>query len=549
MKFSGCRNQKLDNRLIINRMKLSLRVLSTWLFLALFINSYGQDHSKQAYKYVQFLKYLNTYYVDSVSNEKLVEDAIKGNLMEMDPHSTYISKEDVKKMNEPLKGNFEGVGISFNILNDTLFVITPIPGGPSEKVGILSGDRIIKVDEENIAGIGLTNEDVFSLLRGPKGTRVNVSVLRRSVDQLLDFSITRDKIPINSLDAAYMLSDEVGYIKLNRFSMTTMGEFSEASVMLKEEGAQDLILDLTGNAGGYLDIAVVLTDQFLDNNKLIVYTQGLNSPKREYFASSKGLFEEGKIVILIDEGSASASEIVSGALQDWDRGIIIGRRSFGKGLVQRQLELPDGSMIRLTSAKYYTPSGRLIQKSYKNGNEDYEMEIYNRYENGEFINKDSIKFPDSLQYRTLINKRIVYGGGGIMPDIFVPLDTTSYSDYYSNLIRDGILNQFVLEYVDKNRKKILNGYENFLKYTNDFVVTDELLTKLNNFAIKEGLDFSQEEFELSKNRIALIMKAYIARDLWSTSEFYQIINQENENLIKAIEVLDHWELYSKKLLY
>jgi len=530
-------------------MKLSLRVLSTWLFLALFINSYGQDHSKQAYKYVQFLKYLNTYYVDSVSNEKLVEDAIKGNLMEMDPHSTYISKEDVKKMNEPLKGNFEGVGISFNILNDTLFVITPIPGGPSEKVGILSGDRIIKVDEENIAGIGLTNEDVFSLLRGPKGTRVNVSVLRRSVDQLLDFSITRDKIPINSLDAAYMLSDEVGYIKLNRFSMTTMGEFSEASVMLKEEGAQDLILDLTGNAGGYLDIAVVLTDQFLDNNKLIVYTQGLNSPKREYFASSKGLFEEGKIVILIDEGSASASEIVSGALQDWDRGIIIGRRSFGKGLVQRQLELPDGSMIRLTSAKYYTPSGRLIQKSYKNGNEDYEMEIYNRYENGEFINKDSIKFPDSLQYRTLINKRIVYGGGGIMPDIFVPLDTTSYSDYYSNLIRDGILNQFVLEYVDKNRKKILNGYENFLKYTNDFVVTDELLTKLNNFAIKEGLDFSQEEFELSKNRIALIMKAYIARDLWSTSEFYQIINQENENLIKAIEVLDHWELYSKKLLY
>jgi len=549
MKFSGCRNQKLDNRLIINRMKLSLRVLSTWLFLALFINSYGQDHSKQAYKYVQFLKYLNTYYVDSVSNEKLVEDAIKGNLMEMDPHSTYISKEDVKKMNEPLKGNFEGVGISFNILNDTLFVITPIPGGPSEKVGILSGDRIIKVDEENIAGIGLTNEDVFSLLRGPKGTRVNVSVLRRSVDQLLDFSITRDKIPINSLDAAYMLSDEVGYIKLNRFSMTTMGEFSEASVMLKEEGAQDLILDLTGNAGGYLDIAVVLTDQFLDNNKLIVYTQGLNSPKREYFASSKGLFEEGKIVILIDEGSASASEIVSGAIQDWDRGIIIGRRSFGKGLVQRQLELPDGSMIRLTSAKYYTPSGRLIQKSYKNGNEDYEMEIYNRYENGEFINKDSIKFPDSLQYRTLINKRIVYGGGGIMPDIFVPLDTTSYSDYYSNLIRDGILNQFVLEYVDKNRKKILNGYENFLKYTNDFVVTDELLTKLNNFAIKEGLDFSQEEFELSKNRIALIMKAYIARDLWSTSEFYQIINQENENLIKAIEVLDHWELYSKKLLY
>lgn len=526
-----------------------MRMLSALLFLTLFVNINGQDHSKQAYKYVQFLKYLSAYYVDSVNNEKLVEDAIKGNLKELDPHSTYISKEDVKKMNEPLKGNFEGVGISFNILNDTLFVITPIPGGPSEKVGILSGDRIIKVDGENIAGIGLTNEDVFSLLRGPKGTRVNVSVLRRSVDKLLDFSITRDKIPINSLDAAYMLSDGVGYIKLNRFSMTTMGEFSEASVRLKEEGAQDLILDLTGNAGGYLDIAVVLADQFLDNNRLIVYTQGINSPKREYFASSKGIFEEGRIVILIDEGSASASEIVSGAIQDWDRGIIIGRRSFGKGLVQRQLELPDGSMIRLTSAKYYTPSGRLIQKSYENGNEDYEMEIYNRYENGEFINKDSIKFPDSLQYKTLINKRVVYGGGGIMPDIFVPLDTTSYSDYYSNLIRDGILNQFVLEYVDKNRKKILNEYADFQKYMNDFVVTDEPLNKLNNFATKEGLDFNQEEFELSKNRIALIMKAYIARDLWSTSEFYQIINQENENLLKAVEVLNHWEIYSKKLLY
>ncbi len=530
-------------------MKVLQRILFLFLFFALSVHVNSQYQSKQAFKYVQFLKYLNDYYVDSIDNEKLVEDAIIGHLHELDPHSTYISSEDVKKTNEPLKGNFEGVGISFNILNDTLFVITPVPGGPSEKVGIQSGDRILKVDGENIAGIGLTNEDVFSLLRGTKGTKVTVTILRRSANKLLDFTITRDKIPINSLDAAYIISEGVGYIKLNRFSMTTMNEFTDASIRLIKKGAEELILDLTGNAGGYLDMAVLLSDQFLDNNKLIVYTQGLNSLKREYFASSKGLFENGKVVILIDEGSASASEIVSGAIQDWDRGIIIGRRSFGKGLVQRQLELPDGSMIRLTSAKYYTPSGRLIQKSYEDGNEKYQSEIFDRYEHGEFNTKDSIKFPDSLQFKTLVNERIVFGGGGIMPDIFVPLDTTSYSDYYGSMIREGILNQFVLEYVDKNRRKILSNYVDFQKYKDNFTSTDELLTKLTRYAEKEGLSMDSIGFELSKNKIALILKAYIARDLWSTSEFYQIINEENENLLKAIEVLNKWDEYSEKLLY
>jgi carboxyl-terminal processing protease len=462
-------------------------------------------------------------------------------------------------MNEPLKGNFEGVGIQFNILNDTLFVITPVPGGPSEKVGIQSGDRIIKVDGENIAGIGLTNEDVFSLLRGAKGTKVSVSVLRRSVSELLNFTITRDKIPINSLDAAYIVQDGVGYIKLNRFAMTTLNEFSEASIELLKGGAKDLVLDLTGNAGGYLDMAIVLADQFLGDEKLIVYTEGLNSPKREYFASSKGYFENGRVIILIDEGSASASEIVTGAIQDWDRGIIIGRRSFGKGLVQRQLELPDGSMVRLTSAKYYTPSGRLIQKSYKDGIEKYDSEIYDRYENGEFINKDSIKFPDSLRFKTLLNNRIVFGGGGIMPDIFIPLDTAMYSDYYGSLIREGILNQFVLEYVDQHRGGIINNlkkqedYKNnltdFQNYKANFEITDKLLKDLTNFADKEGLHLNKEQFELSKGRISLILKAYIARDLWTTNEFYQIVNQENDNLLKAVEVLNNWEKYSEKLLY
>lgn len=507
-----------------------------------------QNTYNDARKYEQFLLMLHRLYVDSINTAKIVEDAIINELKDLDPHSTYISSENVKKMNEPLQGNFEGVGISFNILKDTLFVITPIPGGPSEKVGILAGDRILKVDDENIAGIGLTNEDVYSLLRGEKGTKVKVSVKRRSVENLLDFVITRDKIPINSLDAAYMIEGGVGYIKLNRFALTTMEEFVKAAIELKEEGAQSLILDLTRNAGGYLDIAAALSDQFLDDEQLIVYTEGLNSPRKEYLASSKGLFKEGRLIILIDEGSASASEIVSGAVQDWDRGIIIGRRSFGKGLVQRQLELPDGSMIRLTTARYYTPSGRLIQKPYENGLEEYQNEIYSRYKNGEFISRDSIEFPDSLKYKTLISHRIVFGGGGIMPDIFVPIDTSFYSDYYSDLIRKGILNQFVLEYVDKNRKKLIAEYPEFNDYENEFIIDHKFIGRLVEYATKEGLIADQDEVKLSEERISLTIKAYIARDLWSTSEFYEIINKEDRNLQKAIDVMNNWDAYQKKIL-
>jgi carboxyl-terminal processing protease len=525
-------------------------ITSILIVLSLFFNyspSKAQSY-EDAYKYGQFLQMLERFYVDSINTGKIVEEAIINELKELDPHSTYISSEDVKKMNEPLQGNFEGVGISFNILKDTLFVITPIPGGPSEKVGILAGDRILKVDNENIAGVGLTNEDVYSLLRGQKGTKVKVSIKRRSVKNLLDFVITRDKIPINSLDAAYLIDGDIGYIKLNRFALTTMEEFVRAAVALKEEGIQSLILDLTGNAGGYLDVAAALSDQFLEDEQLIVYTEGLNSTRREFHASTKGLFKEGKLIILIDEGSASASEIVSGAVQDWDRGIIIGRRSFGKGLVQRQLELPDGSMIRLTTARYYTPSGRLIQKPYENGLEEYQKEIYSRYQNGEFISKDSIEFPDSLKYQTLTKQRIVFGGGGIMPDIFVPIDTSFYSDYFGDLIRKGILNQFVLEYVDKNRKKLIAEYPDFENYKDKFIIDQKFVTKLIEYASNEGLPVNQEELKLSEERISLTIKAYIARDLWSTSEFYEIINKENKNLKKAIEVMNNWDTYQNKIL-
>ncbi len=505
--------------------------------------------SRESMKYGQFLFFLDNYYVDSIKTDKLVEEAIMYHLKQLDPHSTYISADDVQKMNEPLQGNFEGIGISFNILNDTLFVVNPVPNGPSEKVGIVAGDRIVKVDDKNIAGIELTNDDVFALLRGTKGTKVKVTVKRRSVDKLFDFTIIRDKIPITSIDAAYIISDGVGYIKLNRFSLTTMDEFIAAGIDLKKKGAIDLILDLTGNTGGYLDMAVALADQFLDDEKLIVYTEGLHSRRREYLAERSGLFEQGRIIILIDEESASASEIVTGAIQDWDRGIIIGRRSFGKGLVQRQLELPDGSMIRLTTAKYYTPSGRLIQKPYDEGVEEYQNEIFKRYEHGEFINSDSISFPDSLQYETLVNKRIVFGGGGIMPDIFIPLDTTIYSDYEREIIRKGILNQFVLQYVDKNRKKLKSSYRNIAEFKSQYVITEDLLSQLDLYSIEIGLKTKPDDENRSKDDLRLLFKAYVARDLFSTNEFYEILNQKDNNVLKALEVLNNWRQYYEKVFH
>jgi carboxyl-terminal processing protease len=509
----------------------------------------SQVFTKEAFKYVRFLEFLDRYYVDSVNTDKVVEDAIIHQLEVLDPHSTYITKADFDKMNEPLQGNFEGIGISFNILRDTLFVISPIVGGPSEKLGIFAGDRILKVDGNNIAGIGITNEKVFSLLRGAKGTKVTVSILRRNEPTLLDFTITRDKIPINSIDASYIISEGLGYIKLSRFAMTSTEEFLTAASDLKKKGANNLILDLTGNSGGYLDVAVSLADQFLDGQKLIVYTQGLHTPREDKLASETGFFEKGRLIVLVDEGSASASEIVAGAIQDWDRGIIIGRRSFGKGLVQRQLQLPDESVIRLTIARYYTPSGRLIQKSYKNGNEEYQKEIFERYEHGEFSNSDSIKFPDSLKFKTLLKQRTVYGGGGIMPDIFVPIDTSSYSGYFRDLIRKGTLNQFVLQYVDKNRDNLKKTYTSFSKFKNEFNVSNDLLTELKDYAAKDSLKFIQSDFNTSENQLKNTIKAYIARDIWSTGEFYEIMNQNDKNYLKAIEVMKNWDEYQKKIMH
>lgn len=383
------------------------------------LTTFGQGSSNLSiYKVVRFLQYVSSDYVDTINIDKLADDAIIEILRNLDPHSVYITKEDVRAMNEPLEGNFEGIGVEFNILNDTLMVVNPIPGGPSERVGIMAGDRIVDIDGTKVAGIGLKNSDVFKMLRGTKGTNVTVQIMRKGLAELLEFNITRDRIPIYSLDAAYMVQPRIGYIKLNRFALTTEEEFLEALNKLKKERMQDLILDLRGNGGGFLNASVALADHFLDDNKLIVYTEGRTSPKTDFMSTRNGEFKKGRLVILIDEGSASASEIVAGAVQDWDRGIIIGRRSFGKGLVQNQLPLPDGSMIRLTVARYHTPTGRVIQKPYNFGElESYYNDLNIRYQKGEYFSVDSIAIPDSLKYQTLQKSRVVYGGGGIMPEI------------------------------------------------------------------------------------------------------------------------------------
>lgn len=527
-------------------MKKLIITIGLVLFLVSF-RANSQIQFEQTVKFGQLLEWLNDSYVDSVNEAKIVEDAIIYILKELDPHSSYLTKKEVKEINEPLQGNFEGIGISFNILDDTIFVISPISGGPSERVGILAGDRIIKVDGKNVAGTGITNNDVFALLRGRKGTKVTVSIQRRNVNKLLDFNITRDKIPIYSIDASYKLTDKIGYIKLNRFSMTTMKEFTDDMNELFTDGTESLILDLTGNGGGYLEVAFELADQFLDDNKLIVYTEGLHSPKREYKATDQGLFEKGNLIILIDEGTASASEIVSGAVQDWDRGIIVGRRSFGKGLVQKPFMMTDQSMIRLTIARYYTPTGRLIQKPYKQIGEEYDMDIINRYRNGELMNKDSIRFPDSLKYHTLVKSRLVYGGGGIMPDFFVPIDTSYYSDFYRDIIRKGILNQFVLTYVDNNRQLLLEKYPDIQEFKYSYNVTDEIFDELLNFSREQELIPSEEELSLSGSQLRNLMKAYVARDLWGTNEFYQVINDNDPKILKSVDILEHWDKYQVQL--
>ncbi|MDB4676216.1 S41 family peptidase [Flavobacteriales bacterium] len=491
----------------------------------------------QGEKFNTLLYYMNRMYVDSVDLDGLVETAIRGMLEELDPHSVYIPSEDLQQADEPLNGKFEGIGVRFNIMKDTIMVVSTIAGGPSERLGILSGDRIVEVDGETVAGVGIRNKGVMEKLKGPKGTHVDVGIKRSKVDGLIYFDIERDKIPIYSVDASYMVDNRIGYIKVNRFSKETMSELIEALDKLQADGMKDLILDLQGNGGGMLNTAIAMGDEFLSGDRLIVYTDGRSFPREDRIAEETGRFEKGRLVVLVDESSASASEIVSGAIQDWDRGLIVGRRTFGKGLVQRPVRLPDGSAVRLTVQQYFTPSGRCIQKPYEDGVDAYRREKYERFEKGELMSLDSLDLPDSLRYSTLIMNRTVYGGGGILPDVFVPIDTSMNSAYFTDLLRKGLFNRAVLEFVDADRKRLENALPDQDDYVSDYTVSQGLLDQLIALGEAEDIPFVEEDWNTSLPAISLRLKAILGRNMFDTATFYEVFNPINPVYRRGIDVL------------
>ena len=476
------------------------------------------------------------FYVDSVNQNKLVEDGIRGMIEKLDPHSSYSTAQETKAMNEPLQGSFEGIGVQFNVVQDTLLVIQPVSNGPSERVGILAGDRIVTVNDSAIAGVKMSKEEIMRRLRGPKGSKVRLGIVRRGIKGVLTFVVVRDKIPVKTLDAYYMIRPTIGYIRIGSFGLTTYKEFMEAVAVLKQQGMNDLILDLEENGGGYLNAAVDIANEFLKRNDLIVYTLGRSVPKQEFRADGKGRLLAGKVVVLINEFTASAAEIVTGALQDQDRGEVVGRRSFGKGLVQRPIEFPDGSMIRLTIAHYYTPSGRCIQKPYTKGDaQSYALDIEKRYEHGELYSADSIHFADSLKYKTLRKQRLVYGGGGIMPDYFVPLDTTLYTPYHRQLAARSYLINANLKYVDAHRKTLKQQYPDFATFLSRYEVPQSLLDDIRKTAEKDKIKPKDEaEWKKSLPQLRLQLKALVARDLWDMSQYFQVVNEANPIVQKAL---------------
>ena len=484
-------------------------------------------------------------YVDSVDEEKLVEDGIRGMLEKLDPHSSYLTAKEVKEANEPLQGNFEGIGVQFNMVEDTLLVIQPVIDGPSERAGILAGDRIVKVNDTIIAGVKMSKEEIMKRLRGPKDTKVRLGIVRRGIADTLSFVIIRDKIPVKSIDATYMIRPKVGYIRISNFGATTHDEFCESLNKLKAQGMQTLILDLQENGGGYLQAAVHIAEEFLERDDLIVYTEGRRTHRAEYRASGNGLFPPPtthhptpNLIVLVDSYTASAAEIVSGAIQDHDRGIVVGRRTFGKGLVQRPIDLPDGSMIRLTIAHYYTPSGRCIQKPYENGRKDYAMDVYNRLKSGELMSADSVHFADSLKFYTLKKHRVVYGGGGIMPDEFVPLDTTKYTRFHRELSAKAIIINSNLHYVDQHRKELQRRYKTFADYRQNFEIPQSLIDQIMAEGEKQGIKPKDEaERQQTLPYLRLQLKALIARDLWDMDAYFSIINEANDILNRALELL------------
>ena len=523
---------------------MNRRIVFAAILSLLTISSFAQMHinlgSNSPLRKLQMAEIAVTnLYVDSVDEQKLVEDGIRGMIEKLDPHSSYSTPKEVKQMNEPLQGNFEGIGVQFNIVEDTLMVIQTINDGPSEKAGIVAGDRIVSVNDTAIAGVKMSQEDIVRRLRGPKGTKVNLKVVRPGIVDTLAFTIKRDKIPLNSIDATYMLRSGVGYIRIGSFGATTADEFHESLRKLLQQGMQTLVLDLQENGGGYLHAAVEVANEFLNEGDLIVYTEGRRTKRMEYKAKGGGLFRQGKVIVLVDSYTASAAEIVSGAIQDYDRGIIVGRRTFGKGLVQRPFDLPDGSMIRLTVAHYYTPSGRCIQKPYEKGKKkDYAMDVINRLKSGELMSADSVHFADSLRYYTLKEHRVVYGGGGIMPDEFVPLDTTKYTKFHRELAAKSVIIQTNLRYVDKNRKALKKQYQTFEDFQQHFEVPQSLIDDIIAQGEKKDIrPKDDDELQRTLPYLRRQLKALVARDLWDINCYYAVINEQSDVVLRALELL------------
>lgn len=538
-------------RLIITAISL-FAVISAYAqldLMSLLGGGTGPLKMPAANKIAQAEKIIETYYVDSVSTDALADEAIKAMLLTLDPHSTYSDPDETKELTAPLDGNFSGIGIQFNMLNDTLYVIQTTSGGPSEKVGILPGDRIIMADDSIISGMKRPNSAIIKMLRGPKGTKVNLSVLRKGVEKPIEFVVVRDDIPVYSIDAAYMADPTTGYIRLSRFAESTPREISEAMKKLRKEGMVNLILDLQDNGGGILGSATDLASRFLDRDDLLVYTKSPSMGEHYYANERDGEFRKGRLVVLVNQYSASASEITAGAIQDHDRGVIVGRRTFGKGLVQRPFPFPDGSMIRLTVSKYYTPSGRCIQKPYERGNNaDYRRDILNRYEHGEFTSADSVKNDDSEKFTTLRRGRIVYGGGGITPDQFVAIDTTGYTNYYRDLTAKGVLNRFAITYVDTNRKQLLKQYPTEQSFIDNFSITDGMLADLVKAGQKESVEENPEQLETSRLVISTILKALIGRDLFETPTYYKIVNPVlNPVYTRGLEIINDPAAYNRYL--
>lgn len=535
---------------ILKMRKLILKVMAVILIITASGNAAKtQILNENAFKLSRTLTLIDAFYVDTVNLNSFTEKVITNMLRSLDPHSTYISAKDVKEMNEPLLGNFEGIGIQFNILHDTIIVVEPVKNGPSERVGIKPGDRIVKINGENVANINISTSGVRSRLMGPKGTKVEVTISRKGEKDLYNYTIIRDKIPINSLDAAYMLNNETAYFKFNKFAATTEKEFLESLSSMPLKSIKNVIIDMRGNPGGYMLAAVALANHFLEGEKLVVYMEGRRSPREEFKSNGKGLLTRTNLVVLTDEASASASEIFAGAVQEWDRGVIVGRRTFGKGLVQSAFTLNDGSQVRLTVARYYTPTGRSIQSPYGEGYQKYIENYLNRFRHGETISADSIKLPDSLRYNTLLNRRSIYGSGGIMPDVFVSQDTSYYTLFYRNLLGKDIPASFTLEFADKNREKLLRDYKDFDDFKRRFEFTKEDMAQFIKLADNAGVKYVEDQYKISEQHIRKVLKALVANNLWRTTEYFRIYNEDDQVIEKALKIISDQKEYRKILGY